>query len=69
MFLRRAKIYESYEILNFYKNVIDSIENTEFKPKWNENYPNLKFIKKINFIWRIVDLQAKKQNNSKHYNK
>jgi len=63
MFLRRAKIYESYEILNFYKNVIDSIENTEFKPKWNENYPNLKFIK------RIVDLQAKKQNNSKHYNK
>lgn len=46
MFLRRAKIYESYEILNFYKNVIDSIENTEFKPKWNENYPNLKFIKK-----------------------
>ena len=46
----KSKIYESYEILNFYKNVIDSIENTEFKPKWNENYPNLKFIKKINFI-------------------
>ena len=35
MFLRRAKIYESYEILNFYKNVIDSIENTEFLQKCN----------------------------------
>ena len=68
MFLRRAKIYESYEILNFYKNVIDSIENTEFKPmEWKLS--EFKIYKKINFIWRIVDLQDKKQNNSKHYNK
>ncbi|WP_296895199.1 GNAT family N-acetyltransferase [uncultured Methanobrevibacter sp.] len=46
MFLRKAKLSEAHEILNFYENVIDSIENSEFNPKWNENYPNLEFIRK-----------------------
>ena len=45
MTLRKAKIEESEEILKFYKNVIDSITNTKFKPKWNDKYPNLEYIK------------------------
>lgn len=42
--LRKAQINESEKILNFYKNLIFSIRNSEFNPKWNENYPDLKFI-------------------------
>lgn len=44
--LRKAKIKEAERILKFYQNIISSIEGSEFKPKWNEHYPNLKFIEK-----------------------
>ena len=43
--LRKAKIEESEKILEFYQNIIDSIEGTQFKPKWSKHYPNLEFIK------------------------
>lgn len=42
--LRKAQINESNEILNFYKNIIFSIKDSEFRPKWNDNYPDLAFI-------------------------
>lgn len=42
--LRKAQINEANEILNFYKNIIFSIRDSEFKPKWNDNYPDLEFI-------------------------
>lgn len=42
--LRKAEIEESVKILQFYQNVIDSIEFSEFKPKWSRNYPDLEFI-------------------------
>ena len=42
--LRKAKSEEAEKILKFYQNVIDSIKDSEFRPKWNENYPNLEFI-------------------------
>ena len=42
--LRKAEITEAEKILEFYKNVINSIKGSEFKPKWGEHYPNLVFI-------------------------
>ena len=43
--LKKAKISEAEQILKFYQNVIKSINGSEFKPKWNERYPNLEYIK------------------------
>ena len=43
--LRKAKPSEAEEILRFYHNIINSIKETDFKPKWNEHYPNLEYIK------------------------
>ncbi|WP_407377625.1 hypothetical protein [Methanobrevibacter sp.] len=45
--LRKAQINESKDILKFYRNIIVSIKNSEFKPQWNESYPDLEFIKNI----------------------
>lgn len=42
--LRKAKSSESREILAIYKSIISSSETGEFNPKWNENYPDLKYI-------------------------
>ena len=42
--LRKAKADEAGKILKFYHDVIHSIKNSEFKPKWNESYPNLEYI-------------------------
>ena len=42
--LRKAEIDESCEILKFYRNIIFSIKDSEFKPKWNDSYPDLEFI-------------------------
>lgn len=42
--LRNAEIEESEEILEFYRNVINSLEGTEFKTRWSERYPNLEYI-------------------------
>lgn len=42
--LRKAETGEAKEILIFYQNVIDSIKDSEFKPKWSEYYPNLEYI-------------------------
>ena len=42
--LRKAKAEEAEKILEFYQKVIDSTRGSEFNPKWNRNYPNLKFI-------------------------
>lgn len=44
--LRKADIEESVEIFQFYQNVIDSIKDSEFEPKWNKNYPDLDYVKK-----------------------
>ena len=44
--LKKAKVNEAENILHFYQNVINTLENSEFKPKWNEYYPNLDYIKK-----------------------
>ena len=41
--IRRAKIHESMDILDFYRNIINT-PNDDFNPKWNENYPDLKYI-------------------------
>ena len=46
MYLRKAKINESTEILKFYHRIIESIRDSDFKPKWNNEYPNLEFIEK-----------------------
>ena len=43
--LRKAKANEARKILQFYRNLIDSIEGSEFKPKWSEDYPDLEYIK------------------------
>lgn len=43
--LRKAEAEEAERILEFYQGVIDSIKDSEFRPKWNESYPNLEFIK------------------------
>lgn len=43
--LRNAIINEAEEILEFYKEIIFNIQNTEFQPRWNNEYPNLEFIK------------------------
>ncbi len=43
--LRKARISESDEILNFYRNIISSIKDSEFRPKWNDRYPDLEFIR------------------------
>lgn len=43
--LRKAEIEEAENILEFYRDVIDSIKGSEFNPKWNETYPNLEYIK------------------------
>ena len=42
--LRKAKAEEAEKILEFYQKVIDSTRGSEFNPKWNRDYPNLKFI-------------------------
>ena len=47
MYLRKAKINESTEILKFYHRIIESIRDSDFKPKWNNEYPNLEFIEKM----------------------
>ena len=44
--LKKAEIKDAMKILEFYQNTIESIKNSEFKPKWNKHYPNLGFIKK-----------------------
>ena len=43
--LRKAQISEAAKVLQFYRNVIKSIEGSEFKPKWSGNYPDLGYIK------------------------
>ena len=43
--LRKAHINEANEILSFYDNIISSIRDSEFRPKWNESYPDIEFIK------------------------
>ena len=43
--LRKATNGEAEPILKFYQNVIESIEDSEFEPKWGRHYPNLEFIK------------------------
>ena len=43
--LRKANAKEAEKILQFYKTTINSIKESEFKPKWNESYPNLEYIK------------------------
>lgn len=43
--LKKANISEAEHILEFYRNVINSIRGSEFNPKWNESYPNLEYIK------------------------
>lgn len=43
--LRKAQTNESERILQFYQNVIKSIEGTEFRPKWSSLYPDLEYIK------------------------
>ena len=43
--LNKAKISEAQNILKFYRDVITSIDGSEFRPKWNESYPNLEYIK------------------------
>ena len=43
--LRKAQLSESDEILNFYRNTIFAISDSEFQPKWNDRYPDLEFIK------------------------
>lgn len=42
--LKNAEIDESERILKFYREIITSIEDSDFKPKWSERYPNLEFI-------------------------
>ncbi len=42
--LRKAEIEESEEILEFYQDIISSTKDTEFKTRWSERYPNLKYI-------------------------
>lgn len=42
--LRKAVIEESKGILEFYRDIISSIKDSDFKPKWGESYPNLEFI-------------------------
>ncbi len=61
--LRKAHINESQEILKFYRNLISSIQDSEFKPKWNDNYPNLEFIedsilKEELYVYREKDIIA-----------
>lgn len=46
MILKKAEIDEAEDVLIFYKNVIKSIENSDFKPKWNDKYPDLEYIEK-----------------------
>ncbi len=46
MYLRNADAEEAFEILKFYREVIESIRDSDFRPKWNDLYPNLEFIKK-----------------------
>lgn len=43
-YLRKAESEEAHDILLFYRNVINGIKGTQFKPKWNESYPNLEYI-------------------------
>lgn len=43
--LRKAKIEEAEKILKFYQDIIDSIRQSEFKPKWGKHYPDLEFVK------------------------
>lgn len=42
--IRKAVISEAGEILSFYENIIFSLKNSEFNPKWNESYPDIEFI-------------------------
>ena len=44
MHLREAHLEEAKDILDFYKNVINSIKDSEFQPRWNDSYPDLDFI-------------------------
>ena len=44
--LRHAEIGEAEGILEFYRGVIDSIRDSDFKPKWSDRYPNIEFIEK-----------------------
>lgn len=43
--LRKAHINEANEILSFYEDIIFSIRDSEFNPKWNDSYPDMEFIK------------------------
>lgn len=46
MILKKAEIDEAEDVLIFYKDVIKSIKNSDFKPKWNDKYPDLEYIEK-----------------------
>lgn len=43
--LRKAQTNEAERILQFYRNVIKSIEGSEFRPKWSRLYPDLEYIR------------------------
>ena len=43
--LKKADISDAEHILEFYQNVINSLKGSEFRPKWNERYPNPEYIK------------------------
>ena len=44
--LRKANLNESEKILKFYKDTIDSLKGSEFKPKWSNKYPNLEYLER-----------------------
>lgn len=43
--LEKAKMNESEKILGFYRDVIDTTGESEFKTRWSERYPNLEYVK------------------------
>ena len=43
--LTKAQPNEAERILQFYRNVIESFEGSEFRPKWSRLYPDLEYIK------------------------
>lgn len=44
-YLKKAKIKDAIKILDFYQNIIETIKDSEFNPKWSKYYPNLEYIK------------------------
>lgn len=61
MHLVKTKLSDAKRILEFYKILIANSKSSQFNPKWNDDYPNLEFIKSSIIKEELLILKTMKQ--------